>query len=167
MKENKIITLISIVVPLVVASLFSIKLDIELPFFLPPFYATINAVTAIILLVAVWAIKNGKRVLHKNLIQTAIGLSVVFLVLYILHHATHGDTKFGGEGVIRYVYFFILISHILLSIFVIPFVLITFVRAKKGMFSEHKKIARIAFPLWFYVALSGVLVYILIKPYYN
>jgi len=166
MKENKIITIISILVPLVVASLFRIKLDINLPVFLPPIYATINGITAIILVLAVIAIKNKNRKLHQNLMQTAIGLSVVFLILYILHHATHGDTKFGGQGVIRYVYFFILISHIILSIVVIPFVLITFVRAKKGEFALHKKIARIAFPLWLYVAMTGVLVYLLIKPYY-
>ena len=166
MKENKIITIISILVPLVVASLFRIKLDINLPVFLPPIYAAINGITAIILVLAVIAIKNKNRKLHQNLMQTAIGLSVVFLILYILHHATHGDTKFGGQGVIRYVYFFILISHIVLSIVVIPFVLITFVRAKKGEFALHKKIARIAFPLWLYVATTGVLVYLLIKPYY-
>jgi len=166
MKENKIILAISILVPLVVASLFSIKLDMELPVFLPPIYASINALTAVLLIVAVWAIKNKKRKLHQNLMQTAIGLSVVFLILYILHHATHGDTKFGGEGTIRYVYFFILISHILLSIIVIPFVLITFVRAKKGEFKKHKKLAKIAFPLWLYVAITGVLVYVLINPYY-
>ncbi len=166
MKENKIITIISILVPLVVASLFRIKLDIHLPVFLPPIYAIINLITAIILVLALIAIKNKNRKLHQNLMQTAIGLSVVFLILYILHHATHGDTKFGGQGVIRYVYFFILISHIVLSIVVIPFVLITFVRAKKGEFALHKKIARIAFPLWLYVATTGVLVYLLIKPYY-
>lgn len=166
MKENKIITIISILVPLVVASLFSIKLDIKLPVFLPPIYAAINGVTAILLVLAVLAIKNKKQRLHQNLMQTAIGLSLVFLILYILHHATHGDTKFGGQGLIRYVYFFILITHIILSIVVIPFVLITFVRAKKGEFKLHKKIAKIAFPLWLYVATTGVLVYLLIKPYY-
>ena len=167
MKENKIITLISILVPLVVASLFSIKLDIKLPVFLPPIYATINALTAIILVFAVWAIKNKKQQLHQNLMQTAIVFSVGFLILYILHHATHGDTKFGGQGVVRYVYFFLLISHILLSIVVIPFVLIAFVRAKKGEFKAHKKIAKYAFPLWLYVAVSGVLVFLLIQPYYQ
>jgi len=167
MKEKKIIIAISIIIPLVVASLFRIKLDIELPVFLPPIYATINAFTTLLLIIAVWAIKNKKQKLHKNLMQTAIGLSVVFLVLYILHHATHGDTKFGGQGSIRFLYFFILISHIVLSIAVIPFVLITFVRARKKDFKLHKKIAKIAFPLWLYVAITGVLVYILINPYYT
>jgi putative membrane protein len=167
MKENKIIILISIIVPVVVASLFRIKLDVELPIFLPPIYAAINAFTAILLIISVWAIKNNKIVLHQNLMQTAIGLSIVFLILYILHHATHGDTKFGGQGAIRYFYFFILISHIILSIIVIPFVLITFVRAKKGKFELHKKVARIAYPIWLYVAVSGVFVYLLISPYYQ
>ncbi len=167
MKNNKIITLISILVPIVVASLFRIKLDVELPVFLPPIYATINAMTALILIFAVIAIKNKKQQLHQNLMQTAIGLSVVFLILYILHHATHGDTKFGGQGIIRFVYFFILISHIILSIVVIPFVLITFVRARNKEYKLHKKIAKITFPLWLYVAITGVLVYILINPYYT
>ncbi len=167
MNENKSIIAISILIPVIVASLFRIKLDVELPVFLPPIYASINAITSVILILAIWAIKNKKQKLHQNLMQTAIGLSVVFLVLYILHHATHGDTKFGGQGTIRYVYFFILISHIILSIIVIPFVLITFVRARKSEFTKHKKIAKIAFPLWLYVAISGVLVFLLINPYYQ
>lgn len=167
MKHEKLIIAISIIIPLVVAILFRIKLDIELPVFLPPIYAAINAFTALLLIIAVWAIKNKKQKLHKNLMQTAIVLSIVFLILYVLHHATHGETKFGGEGAIRYLYFFILISHIILSIAVIPIVLFSFVRAKSGEFRLHKIIARIAFPVWLYVAISGVLVYILIKPYYT
>ena len=167
MKENKIIIAVSIIVPIVVALLFNIKLDIELPVFLPPIYATINGFTAILLILAVWAVKNKKQKLHQNLMQTAIGLSVLFLLLYILHHATHGDTKFGGLGTIRYIYFFILISHIILSIIVIPLVLFTFVYAKKGDFTKHKKIAKVAFPIWLYVAVTGVLVFLLIQPYYK
>ncbi len=165
-KYNKTILILSVIIPIVVASLFRIKLDLELPVFLPPIYATINGFTAILLIVAVWAIKNKKRRLHERLMKTAIGLSVLFLFLYILHHATSGDTKFGGVGTIRVLYFFILISHIILSIVVIPFVLITFVRAINSDFKMHKKIARIAFPLWLYVAITGVLVYLMISPYY-
>ncbi len=165
-KYNKAIITLSILIPIVVASLFRIKLDVKLPVFLPPIYATINGFTAILLIVAVWAIKNKKRTLHERLMKTAIGLSVLFLILYILHHATSGDTKFGGVGTIRTIYFFILISHIILSIVVIPFVLITYVRAINSDFKMHKKIARIAFPLWLYVAITGVLVYLMISPYY-
>jgi len=163
---NKLIIILSILVPIVVALLFRIKLDIELPVFLPPIYATINAFTAILLIVAVWAIKNKRKALHEKLMKTAIGLSMIFLILYILYHATSGDTSFGGEGNIRYIYFFILITHIILSIIVIPFVLITFARAINSDFEKHKKIARIAFPLWLYVAVTGVIVYVMISPYY-
>lgn len=163
---SKLIIILSILIPIVVVLLFRIKLDIELPIFLPPIYATINAFTAILLIVAVWAIKNKRKVLHEKLMKTAIGLSIIFLILYILYHATSGDTHFGGEGNIRYVYFFILITHIILSIIVIPFVLITFARAINNDFEKHKKIARIAFPLWLYVAVTGVIVYLMISPYY-
>ncbi len=165
-KYNKLITLLSIGIPVLVAVLFGVKIDYELPVFLPPVYATINALTAIILIIAVWAIKNKKRKLHERLMKTAIVFSVVFLSLYVAYHMTSDSTSFGGEGWVRYLYFFILISHILLSILVIPFVLITFVRAISNDFDRHKKIARIAFPLWLYVAVSGVVVYWMISPYY-
>jgi len=167
-KKNykKTIIILSILIPIVIASLFRIKLDIKIPVFLPPIYASINAITAILLVTAVWAIKNKKRKLHERLIKTAMSLTLVFLLLYILYHATSDDTHFGGEGFIKYTYFFILISHIILSIAVIPFVLFSFVRALLGEFQEHKKIARIAFPIWLYVAVTGVIVYLMISPYY-
>lgn len=165
-KYNKWILALSIVIPLVVAALFGIKLDIELPFFLPPIYATINGLTSLILIGAFWAIRNKKQRLHERLMITAVLLSAVFLILYVLHHMTSESTKFGGEGLLKTVYFIVLISHIILSVVVIPFVLITFVRGITGDFKRHKKIARFAFPLWLYVALSGVAVYIMISPYY-
>ena len=149
-----------------VAVLFGVKIDYELPVFLPPIYASINAFTAILLIAAVWAIKNKKRKLHEKLMKMAIVFSVVFLSLYVAYHMTSNSTSFGGEGWIRYFYFFILISHIILSIIVIPFVLVTFVRALTNDFERHKKIARIAFPLWLYVAISGVVVYWMISPFY-
>jgi len=170
-KYNKWIVALSIVIPLAVAALFGIKLkdfgiDIEPLTFLPPIYATINGLTAIILLVAVSAIKKGNRKLHERLMKFAISLSVVFLLLYIAYHMTSDSTKYGGEGVIAYAYYFILITHILLSIAVIPFVLITYVRAITNNIERHKKIARITFPLWLYVAVTGVIVYLMISPYY-
>lgn len=165
-KYNKAITAISIIVPIVIAALFRVKLDIELPVFLPPIYATINAITAVLLVTAIWAIKNNKRKLHERLIKTSMGLTLIFLVMYILYHATSNDTRFGGEGFVKYLYFFILISHIILSITVIPFVLITFVRALNEEFVKHKKIGKFAFALWLYVAVTGVIVYLLISPYY-
>ena len=165
-KYNKQITIVSIIIPIVVALLFGIKLDVELSVFLPPIYASINATTAVILIVAIWAIKNKKVQLHERLMKTAIVFTIVFLILYIAYHMTSDSTEYRGEGILKYVYFTILISHILLSVTVIPFVLITFVRGISGDFVKHKKIARIAFPLWLFVAVSGVIVYLMISPYY-
>lgn len=170
-KYNKWIVILSIVIPLAVAALFGVNLrdlgfDVEPLSFLPPIYATINGFTALILVIAFIAIKNKNIVLHENLMTTAIGCSGVFLIMYVAYHMTSDSTKFGGEGVIKYVYYFILITHILLSIVIIPFVLITYVRAITNNFERHKKIARITFPLWLYVAVTGVVVYLMISPYY-
>jgi putative membrane protein len=166
-KYNRLIVILSVAIPLVVAALFGVKVDIELPVFLPPIYAGINGVTSIILISAFWAIRMKNIELHKRLMVTAIGLSVLFLIMYVLYHMTSDSTSFGGEGLIKYVYYFILISHILLSVVVIPFVLITFVRAITNDIERHKKIARITFPLWLYVTISGVMVYFMILPYYT
>jgi len=165
-KYNTLIIILSIAIPLVVASLFKVKIDIELPFFLPPIYAAINAITGLLLLIAVWAIKNNKRVLHERLMKTAIVCSIIFLTLYVLYHMTSDATKFDGIGTIKYIYLFILFTHILLSVIVIPFVLITYVRAITNDFEKHKKIAKFTFPLWLYVTVSGVVVYLMISPYY-
>jgi len=166
-KYNRWIVILSILIPVVVAILFGVKIPNAKPLtFLPPIYASINAATAAILVIAFWAITNKKIVLHKRLMQMAIVLSILFLLMYVAYHMTSDSTKFGGDGVIKYLYYFILITHIVLSIVVIPFVLITYVRAITNNFEKHKKIARITFPLWLYVAVSGVLVYIMISPYY-
>ena len=166
-KYNKWIWILSITIPVVVAVLFGVKIpNVDPLSFLPPIYATINGVTAVLLLVALWAIKNGKRTLHEGLMKTAIVCSAIFLIMYVAYHMTSDSTKFGGEGGIKYVYYVILLTHILLSIVVIPFVLITYVRALAQSFERHKKIARITFPLWLYVAVSGVVVYLMISPYY-
>ena len=165
-KYNKWIVVLSIAIPLVVAVLFGVKIDYELPLFLPPIYATINGFTAILLIVAVWAIKNGNKSLHERLMKLAIIFSAIFLIFYVAYHMTSDSTKFGGEGLIKTVYFIILISHIILSIVVIPFVQITFVRGITNDLKKHKKIAKYTFPLWLYVAISGVLVYLMISPYY-
>jgi len=170
-KYNKWIWILSIVIPLAVAALFGVNLkklgfDVEPLTFLPPIYATINGITAIVLVTAVVMIKKGNRVAHERLMKLAITLSVCFLLLYIGYHMTSESTKFGGEGVIKYVYYFILLTHILLSIAVIPLVLITYVKALALRFDKHKKIAKITFPLWLYVAVTGVIVYLMIYPYY-
>ena len=165
-KNKKLIIVLSIAIPLVVVILFGVKLNVEPLTFLPPIYATINGLTAIVLIAAVVAIKNGNKKLHEQLNTFAILLSLVFLVMYIAYHMTSDSTSFGGEGVIVYVYYFILITHIVLSVIVIPFVLLTYMRAKLGNFAEHKKIARKTFPIWLYVAVTGVIVYLMIAPYY-
>ena len=169
-KYNKWIVALSIIIPVAVAALFGVNLrrlgfDVEPLTFLPPIYATINGLTALVLVVAVVAIKNRNRKLHERLMKFAIVLSVLFLGLYVAYHMTSDSTKFGGEGFVRYIYYFILFTHILLSVVIIPFVLITYVRAITNNIERHKKIAKITFPLWLYVAVTGFIVYFMISPY--
>jgi putative membrane protein len=170
-KYNKWIVALSIIIPIAVAALFGVNLrslgfDVEPLTTLPLIYATINGLTALILILAVIAIKKKNLVLHENLMTTAIGCSVVFLVLYIAYHMTSDSTTFGGEGYIKYIYYFILFTHIVLSVVIIPFVLITYVRAITNNIERHRKIAKITFPMWLYVAVTGVIVYAMISPYY-
>lgn len=158
---------LSIAIPVAVAILFMVRIpNVEPLSFLPPVYATINAVTAVLLMGALYAIKNKKIGLHEQLMKTSIGLSVLFLLMYVAYHMTSDPTPYGGEGLMKYVYYFILITHILLSIGIIPLVLVTYVRAISKRFGEHKKIARYTFPLWLYIAITGVVVYLMISPYY-
>jgi len=165
---NRIINVVSILIPLTVAALFGIRIpDVEPLTFLPPIYASINGLTAVLLIAALWAIKNGKRDLHQRLMTLCILLSLLFLIMYVAYHMTSDSTPYGGEGILRYVYFFVLTSHIFLSIVIIPLVLKTYLRAYLGKFEKHRKLARITFPIWLYVAVSGVLIYIMISPYYN
>lgn len=179
-KYKRIAIFISIFLPIAVALLFVVKIEGYNLKFLPSIYATINAITAVVLLCAYFAIKKGKRVLHKNFINTAIILSVCFLVLYIIYHATSDSTKYGdldGNKIIDdaeqlkiastvTLYRIILISHILLSIIITPFVCFTYLKGWLGDYEGHKKLTRITFPLWMYVAVSGVIVYFMISPYY-
>ena len=171
-KYNTLIVFVSVLIPIVVAILFTVKLkdfgfEVEPLSFLPPIYATINGITAVVLVAAVLAIKKGNRKVHERLMTFAIALSLAFLVMYVAYHMTSDSTKFGGEGWIKFVYFFILISHILLSIAVIPLVLFTYVRALAANFDQHKKLAKITFPIWLYVAVTGFVVYLMIAPYYT
>ncbi|MGG7036597.1 MAG: DUF420 domain-containing protein [Flavobacterium sp.] len=179
------IIIVSVLIPLAVAILFSVKLkdfgiDVKPLSFLPPIYATINGITALLLLIAVKAIKNGNRIVHENVMKMAILCSVLFLGMYVAYHMTADSVRFGDAdhdgilssaettavGSLRYVYFFILATHILLSIAIIPMVLVTYVRALSHRFDKHKKLAKITFPLWLYVAVTGVVVYLMISPYY-
>ncbi len=163
---RKTIIALSVLVPLVVAMLFRVKIPGYDFSFLPPVYATLNGITAVLLVVAVVLIKRGNRAWHERLMKTCMLLSALFLVLYILYHITSESTPYGGEGIIRYVYFFVLITHIVLSVGVIPMVLFTFLRALTGRFSDHRRLARYTFPVWLYVAVTGVIVYLMISPYY-
>lgn len=166
-KYNKLIIGVSILIPLVVAALFGVKIpDTEPLRQLPPIYATINGLTAMFLVAAIIAIKNKNIKLHRLFMNVCIALSLAFLVMYVAYHMTSDSTPYGGEGYLRYVYFFILITHILLSIIIIPLVLFTYVKALAERFDKHKKLAKITFPIWLYVAVSGVVVYVMISPYY-
>ncbi len=179
------IILVSILIPVVVAILFTVKLkdfgiDVEPLSFLPPIYASINGITALLLILGVKAIKNGNQKVHEQLMTSAIVCSIAFLVMYVAYHMTADSTVYGdidgnkildetekiNAGFMRLVYLFILLSHIALSIVIIPLVLITYVRALALRFDKHKKIAKITFPLWLYVAITGVVVYLMISPYY-
>jgi putative membrane protein len=163
---KKLITVISILIPLIIVLLFQVKFDANFSF-LPHIYAVINATTALVLILAIYFIKNGNRKMHELLVKTAFFLSIIFLMMYILYHATSEETKFGGVGPVRYLYFFILITHIISSIFLIPIVLHTYFRAFINDLKGHKKIAPITFLLWEYVAITGVIVYLMISPYYQ
>jgi len=163
---KKLIIALSVILPVAVAALFGIKIPGYDLSFLPPIYASINGITAVLLVIAYSAIRNKKRKLHEALMKICMGSSALFLVMYVAYHITSESTKFGGEGAIRYFYFFLLITHIVLSIAVVPLVLFTFSRALSGNFERHKALAKFTLPIWLYVAVTGVIVYVMISPYY-
>ncbi len=165
-KYRPLVIILSIVIPVVVAVLFGVKIDGVDTSFLPPIYATINAITAVLLIAAVIAIKKGNRETHQKLMTAAVICSLLFLVGYVVYHMTSDSTPYGGEGTVALVYYFLLISHIILSIAVIPLVMITYLKGWARNFKAHRKIAKITFPIWLYVAVSGVAVYLMISPYY-
>lgn len=131
------------------------------------FNAIINSIVSALLLAGLIAVKARRYRLHKRIMISAILLSVLFLLSYICHHLFAGDTKFGGVGTIRYVYFFILITHIVLAAIILPFILFTAYRASIAEWPQHMRLARITWPIWFYVSVTGVVVYLMISPYYS
>jgi putative membrane protein len=133
--------------------------------FLPAVNAGLNATTSAFLLRGWFAIKSGNRALHAFCQKTAFIVSAVFLVCYIVYHSVHGDTRFPGVGLIRPVYFFILVSHILLSMAALPMILATFFFALSGNFPVHRKWSRITFPIWLYVSITGVVIFAVLKAY--
>lgn len=177
---RKWIIAVSIVIPVAVAALFGIKIEGIDFSFLPPIYATINGITAILLILALIFIKNGKVQQHQKTIQVALALSVLFLLCYVAYHMTSDSTLYGdldANGKLdelelshvkssRLAYIILLLSHITLSVAVIPVVLFTYLHAWEGNYHKHKKWAKFAFPIWLYVAVTGVVVYLMISPYY-
>lgn len=171
---------VSIAVPLVVAILFNVSIEGVDFSFLPPIYATINGLTALILILSVVSIKQGKRELHQKLMSVAVILSLLFLLCYVAYHMTsestiYGDVDHNGVrdareaaliGSSYYIYAFLLLSHILLSLIVLPLVLFTYLKGWSDKIESHRKWAKITFPIWLYVAVSGVVVYFMISPYY-
>jgi putative membrane protein len=166
-KLNTLAYVVSVVVLLLVGLMRRVKIETDIDFgFLPPVHASLNALTAVILVVAFIHIKNGRVEQHRKAIYAAMFTSALFLLSYVLYHFTTPETRFGGEGVIRYIYFFILITHIILAALTLPFILLTFNRAYTDQFDRHRKMARWVFPLWLYVAVTGPICYLMLKPYY-
>jgi putative membrane protein len=143
--------------------------------------AIINSCVAVLLIVALMAVKAKNYKLHRNIMLTAMFLSVLFLVSYICHHLFAGETRFGDvnhDGMVtdiekaavgssRMIYYILLGTHIPLAGIILPFILFSAYRALTGEFDKHKKLARITWPIWFYVAVTGVAVYWMIRPYYG
>ena len=183
-QANIIIGLFSVIVFVAVTFLSKFTINVELPFDKHIFAlinALLNTTVAFLLVLALVAVKQKKYQLHKNLMTTALVLSLLFLVTYIAHHllageARFGDTNFDGivsfeekavAGNMRSFYLIVLTTHIILAALILPFILFTTYRALTGEFEAHKKLAKRTWPLWFYVAVTGPLVYMMIKPYYN
>lgn len=164
---RKLIIALSVLIPITIAALFRVEIKGYDTSFLAPIYATINGVTAVLLVSAFLAIRSKRVILHRRLMKTCIALSACFLIMYVIYHMTSPSTPYGGTGWIRGVYYFILISHIVLSVVVVPLVLIAFSRALSGDFERHRALARFAFPVWLYVAITGVIVYLMISPFYS
>jgi putative membrane protein len=133
---------------------------------LPRLHAILNSLAAVSLLAALWFVKQKNITMHKRMIVTAMVLSALFLVSYVVYHALTEPTKFGGEGAIKVVYFFLLATHVILAAAILPFILLTFIRGYTMQIPAHKRLARWTFPLWLYVALTGPVCYLMLMPYY-
>jgi len=168
-KKNKnlrrLIVVLSVAIPLIVALLFGVKIKGVDFSFLPPFYASINGLTAILLVLALIFVKQKKFKLHERIMRICIFLSVIFLASYVAYHMTSDSTKY--EGAYGAIYYPLLFAHILLSVAVVPMVLYAFLFAIEKQFEKHKRLTRFTWPIWFFVAVSGVVVYFMISPYYS
>jgi putative membrane protein len=169
-RARSLIYAVSAVVFLAVVLLGRVKLDVDLGFDVHVFAkinAVINSIVAVLLVAGLVAAKRRQYSTHKTIMLTAMALSLLFLVSYILHHLFAGETTFGGTGAIRYVYYVILATHIVLAAVILPFILFTAYRALIGENAAHRKLAKKTWPVWFYVAVTGPVVYLLISPYYQ
>lgn len=164
---NKLAYAVSVVVLLLVGLMRRYKFDLGVDFsFLPPIHASLNALCAVILLFAFYFIKNKQVENHRRAIYAAMACSALFLISYVLYHFTTPETTYKGQGVVRTVYFFFLITHVVLAGVILPFILLTFTRAYTNQFERHRKMARWVFPLWLYVAVTGPICYLMLRPYY-
>lgn len=168
-----LIVIISIVIPIAVAGLFLLPEDWKLQIgsanvrSLPFFHAVLNGSTAVLLVIGLFFIKNKNVQWHRYVMLGAFALSAVFLISYVVSHISNPDAKFGGEGWVRPLYFFILISHIVLSIPVLPLAMFAIYRGLTGEIQKHKAVVKYTYPIWLYVAITGVLVYLFMAPYYH
>ena len=163
------VRVLSVAIPLVVAALMGIrqKLDLgEWVYTLPHVIAVLNTLTSLCLIAALVAIKKKNISLHKSLNTLALALGALFLLCYVTYHASAESTSFGGDETMKYVYYFFLITHIVLSVSVVPLVLMSFYHAWNKDFDKHKKLVKFTFPIWLYVSVTGVIVYLFISPYY-
>ncbi len=166
-RMNRIATVISVVVLLVVVLMRKIKIDTSIDFsFLPPFYSLLNAIAAVILIIAYIQIKNKNIIGHKRSMIAALSISLLFLLCYVVYHVTTPETKYCGEGLSRTIYFVLLISHIVLAAVSFPFILFTFIRGYTMQTESHKKLAKYVFPVWLYVCITGPLCYLMLMPCY-
>jgi putative membrane protein len=169
-KYNRLINVLAIVIPIAVAVLLGIRQKVDLGSwtkFLPHLNGVINTLTAGLLLIGRYYIAQKNIRAHRQTMTVAFLLGSLFLVTYVLYHLTNESTSFGGEGIVRPVYYFLLISHIALSIVVVWFVLRAIYFAYSNQIAEHKKAVKWAYPIWLYVSITGVIVYLLISPYYQ
>lgn len=170
LSNKKIINVLSIAIPVAVALLIGIRTKIDLGSWtkaLPHVIGVVNTLTTVSLLMGLYFIKKRQIDAHKTAMLIAFALGSAFLILYILYHISNPSTSFGGTGVIKFIYLFLLISHIVLSIGVVRFVLLALHYAFANDYESHKKIVRLAYPVWLYVSTSGVVVYLMISPYYQ
>ncbi|MEJ8758267.1 DUF420 domain-containing protein [Pontibacter sp. H259] len=165
-----LIAVLSVVIPVAVAALFFLdkttadaSVDVS---FQPPLHAILNSLTAIALIVGYYNIKRNNVKVHRAAMLTAFGLSAVFLVSYVTYHFLGERTIYGGEGVLKYIYYFVLLTHIVLAVVIVPLVLLSVYFGITNQLARHRRISKWTFPIWLYVAITGVLVYLLISPYY-